>query len=63
MQLLSGGGLSRQGCAADSPGHEDQLAGSFSSHIQKEIKASQCRWESLLSALDFRAASQTPLNN
>lgn len=64
LEVMSGGGgLSRQGCAAGSQGHEDQSPSFFSSHIQEEIRPPQCSWVSLLSTLDFRAASQTPLSN
>lgn len=62
MELLSGGGLSRQGYAAGSQEHKDQSHNFFSSHIREEIRALQRCWVSLLSTLDFRAASQTPLS-
>lgn len=62
LELLCGGGLSRQGCAAGSQGHKDQSPSFFSAHIQEESRAPQ-HWVSLLSALDFRAASQTPLSD
>lgn len=63
MELLSGGGLSRQGCAAGSQGHEDQSHSFFPSHIQEEIRAPQRCWVSLLSTLGFREASQSPLSD
>lgn len=63
MELLSGGGLSRQGCAAGSREHKDQSHNFFSSHIQEAIRAPQHCWVPLLSALDFKAASETPRND
>lgn len=63
MELLTGGGLSRQACAAGLQGHKDQSPSFFSSHIQEEIRVPQHCWVSLLSTLDIRAASQTPLSD
>lgn len=63
MELLSGGGLPRQACAAGLQRHKDQSPSFFLSHIQEEIRAPLCCWVSLLSTQDFRAASQTPVSD